>query len=82
MPEAIKSSQAALNFIIWKELKPQQTGTGFLIRHGEVATTSGSTSLRSSIARAMPRRSEAEASFIACKLRFSSAASFAGSSNS
>ncbi len=25
------------------ELKPQQTGTGLLIRHGEVATTSGST---------------------------------------
>jgi hypothetical protein len=29
------------------ELKPQQTGTGLLIRFGEVATTSGSTSLRS-----------------------------------
>jgi hypothetical protein len=27
------------------ELKPQQTGTGLLIRHGEVATTSGSTNL-------------------------------------
>jgi hypothetical protein len=25
------------------ELKPQQTGTGLLIRYGEVATTSGST---------------------------------------
>src|SRR6266487_3571139 len=25
------------------ESKPQQTGTGLLIRHGEVATTSGST---------------------------------------
>ena len=25
--------------------KPQQTGTGLLIRHGEVATTSGPTSL-------------------------------------
>jgi len=31
---------------IFKELKPQQTGTGLLIRLGEVATTSGSTSLR------------------------------------
>ena len=29
------------------ESKPQQTGTGLLIRHGEVATTSGSTILRS-----------------------------------
>ena len=27
----------------FKESKPQQTGTGLLIRHGEVATTSGST---------------------------------------
>ena len=27
------------------ELKPQQTGTGLLIRYGEVATTSGSTNL-------------------------------------
>ena len=26
-----------------QESKPQQTGTGFLTRHGEVATTSGST---------------------------------------
>ena len=29
------------------ESKPQQTGTGLLIRYGEVATTSGSTILRS-----------------------------------
>jgi hypothetical protein len=29
----------------FKESKPQQTGTGLLIRYGEVATTSGSTSL-------------------------------------
>ena len=28
---------------IFVELKPQQTGTGLLIRYGEVATTSGST---------------------------------------
>ena len=28
---------------LFVELKPQQTGTGLLIRHGEVATTSGST---------------------------------------
>ena len=27
----------------FKESKPQQTGTGLLIRYGEVATTSGST---------------------------------------
>ena len=27
----------------FRESKPQQTGTGLLIRHGEVATTSGST---------------------------------------
>jgi hypothetical protein len=32
------------------ELKPQQTGTGLLIRYGEVATTSGSTiSLRDGV---------------------------------
>jgi hypothetical protein len=30
------------------ELKPQQTGTGLLIRYGEVATTSGSTNLAAS----------------------------------
>ena len=30
---------------IFLELKPQQTGTGLLIRYGEVATTSGSTTL-------------------------------------
>jgi hypothetical protein len=30
------------------ELKPQQTGTGLLIRYGEVATTSGSTNLPAS----------------------------------
>src|SRR5262245_1690233 len=29
--------------LISKELKPQETGTGLLIRFGEVATTSGST---------------------------------------
>ena len=35
------------NFV---ELKPQQTGTGLLIRFGEVATTSGSTiSLRDGV---------------------------------
>ena len=34
------------NFV---ELKPQQTGTGLLIRYGEVATTSGSTSLRDGV---------------------------------
>jgi hypothetical protein len=28
-----------------RESKPQQTGTGLLIRYGEVATTSGSTNL-------------------------------------
>ena len=32
----------------FKELKPQQTGTGLLIRYGEVATTSGSTTLAGS----------------------------------
>ena len=31
---------ASTNF---EELKPQQTGTGLLIRYGEVSTTSGST---------------------------------------
>jgi hypothetical protein len=30
---------------IFLELKPQETGTGLLIRFGEVATTSGSTSV-------------------------------------
>ena len=30
-------------YISLLELKPQQTGTGLLIRYGEVATTSGST---------------------------------------
>jgi len=30
----------------FSELKPQKTGTGLLIRHGEVATTSGSTNSR------------------------------------
>src|SRR6266571_1661002 len=41
------------------ELKPQQTGTGLLIRQGEVATTSGSTSLRplQRGGRRLPRRS-------------------------
>ena len=41
------------------ELKPQQTGTGLLIRYGEVATTSGSTSLRllHSVWRRLPRQS-------------------------
>ena len=29
----------------FKESKPQQTGTGLLIRYGEVATTSGSTTV-------------------------------------
>jgi len=38
---------AADNF---RELKPQKTGTGLLIRFGEVVTTSGSTSLRLSAA--------------------------------
>ena len=31
------------------ESKPQQTGTGLLIRYGEVATTSGSTKLRTGV---------------------------------
>jgi hypothetical protein len=41
------------------ESKPQQTGTGFLIRQGEGATTSGSTSFRSlrRDGRKLPRRS-------------------------
>ena len=41
------------------ELKPQQTGTGLLIRLGEVATTSGSTSLRPTRdkGRRLPRQS-------------------------
>src|SRR5262245_37417575 len=38
------------------ESKPQQTGTGLLIRHGEVATTSGSTILRSELALAGSER--------------------------
>ena len=44
---------------IFRECKPQQTGTGLLIRYGEVATTSGSTSLRllHSVWRRLPRQS-------------------------
>ena len=35
---------------VLSELKPQQTGTGLLLRYGEVATTSGSTiSLRDGV---------------------------------
>ena len=34
------------SLVTFKELKPQQTGTGFLTRNGEVATTSGSTNFR------------------------------------
>jgi hypothetical protein len=37
------SEFSILNFL--GDLKPQQTGTGLLIRYGEVATTSGSTTL-------------------------------------
>ena len=37
------ASRRPLSPTIFVELKPQQTGTGLLIRHGEVATTSGST---------------------------------------
>src|ERR1043166_77002 len=36
-------SRATTRRANFKESKPQQTGTGLLIRHGEVATTSGST---------------------------------------
>ena len=36
------------------ELKPQQTGTGLLIRYGEVATTSGSTNPASWCNSSMP----------------------------
>jgi hypothetical protein len=37
------------------ESKPQQTGTGLLIRYGEVATTSGSTNaLPCSVTRSIP----------------------------
>ena len=37
------------------ELKPQQTGTGLLIRHGEVATTSSLRSHRSKSEAAAPQ---------------------------
>ena len=56
-PVAIASYGSAGQF--FTESKPQQTGTGLLIRHGEVATTSGSTSLRPRrrSGRRLPRRS-------------------------
>ena len=56
---------------IFVELKPQQTGTRLLIGYGEVATTSGSTSLRHLCSgwRRLPRRSTGvrRRAFITCR---------------
>jgi len=43
IPLPICNTPILLHSILFTEPKPQQTGTGLLIRFGEVATTSGST---------------------------------------
>ena len=44
-PGCSASSPALLQVLVFARSKPQQTGTGLLIRHGEAATASGRTIL-------------------------------------